>query len=60
MRATPVLHAVSGGATRGKVHAIVIGLVALVSTAAVALASARGPTPARHSNARSPPSTARR
>ena len=33
MRA-PVLRAVSGGATRGKVQAVVIGLVALVSTAA--------------------------
>ena len=38
MRATPVLRVVSGGVTRGKVHAIVIGLVTLVSTAAVTLA----------------------
>jgi len=38
MRAAPVLHAVSGGATRGKVQAVAIGLVALVSTAAVTLA----------------------
>ena len=38
MRAAPVLHALSGGATRGKVQAVVIGLVALVSTAAVTLA----------------------
>ena len=37
MRAA-VLHAVSGGATRGKVQAVVIGLVALGSTAAVTLA----------------------
>ena len=55
MRAAPVLHAVSGGATRGKVQAVVIGLVALASTAAATLAL--GP---RHSTARSPPSTARR
>ena len=38
MRAALGLHAVSGGATRGKVQAVVIGLVALVSTAAVTLA----------------------
>ena len=38
MRAAPVLHALSGGATRGKVQAVVIGLVVMVSTAAVTLA----------------------
>jgi putative ABC transport system permease protein len=37
MRA-PVLRAVPGGATRGRVQAVVIGLVVMVSTAAVTLA----------------------
>ena len=38
MRAAPVLRAVSAGVTRREVQAVVIGLVALVSTAAVTLA----------------------
>ena len=38
MRAAPVLRAVSGGVTRRKVQAVVIGLVVLVFTAASALA----------------------
>ena len=38
MSTAPVLRAVSGGVTRRKVQAVVIGLVVLVSTAAATLA----------------------